>query len=205
MLEIEVKLYLESEASAREVCRRLKLPWQEGAFEVNRVYDFPDRRLSKRGALVRLRERGGSGFLTYKEKTDHSVPHAKVRLEYDSEIGQPDSVRKLLEEVGLVQALAYERYRARHRVSDTNVEIDHLPGGWFCEIEGDPDRILEVRRTAGLEAEAQIVWSYPEIFLGLTESFPDLGVEWSFAALQAGQFRLPPAGDAFWAAARKES
>lgn len=205
MLEIEIKLYLETEKAAREVCRKLNLPWHDGTFEVNRVFDFPDLRLSKRGALVRLRERGDSGFLTYKEKSDRPVPQAKVRLEYDSEVGRPDAVRKLLDGLGMVQTLAYERFRARHQVADTHVEIDHLPGGWFCEIEGDPDNILKVRRKAGLETADQIVWSYPEIFLGLRKQFPQLGDEWSFASHEAGTFQLPPEGDAFWVAARSES
>lgn len=201
MLEVEAKLYLETEAAAREVCRRLGLAWQEGTFEVNRVFDFPDLRLAQRGALVRIRERGAGGFLTYKARSDQEVPHAKVRLEYDSELSRPDAARKLLSELGLVEQLRYERYRARHETGGTHVEIDRLPGGWFCEIEGDPDAILQTRYRAGCENLSQIVWSYPEIFAALGRRFERAGTEWSFAAFEAGRFSLPPAGDAFWKAA----
>lgn len=205
MLEIEVKLYLATEAAAREVCRQLDLAWQEGEFEVNRVYDFPDHRLARRGALVRVRERGGSGFLTYKEKSDQTVLDAKVRLEYETPIAQPEAARKLLAGVGLEQQLAYERYRARHASLDTHVEIDHLPGGWFCEIEGPAESILAVRKKAGLKDARSIVWSYPELFLALRKRCGFASTEWSFALHERGELILPPADDPFWAAAAVDS
>ncbi len=205
MLEVEVKLYLESETAARDVCRCLDLPWHAGEFEVNRVYDFPDARLARRGALVRIRERGGSGFLTYKEKSDQTVQDAKVRLEYETPVADPEAARKLLAGVGLEQRLAYERYRARHVHPGVHVEIDHLPGGWFCEIEGEPERIREVRGQAGLGTRLPIVWSYPEIFLALRERLGLTGTEWSFQEQERGRIHLPPSGDPFWAAAGVDS
>jgi predicted adenylyl cyclase CyaB len=205
MLEIEAKLYLHSEAAARDLCRRLELPWQEGVRENNRIFDFPDGRLARRGALVRVRERGATGFLTFKEKSAEKVSHAKVRHEYETEITRPAAACQLLSGLGLVQKLSYERYRARHRAGGAHVEIDHLPGGWFCEIEGSPEQIRDLRLAAGLERESQLVWSYPEIFEGLRRSWPEAGSEWSFEAFRRGAFALPPPGDPFWDRARAES
>jgi len=205
MLEIEIKLYLETEPAAREVCRRLGLPWQEGAFERNRVYDFPDGRLARRGALVRIRERGAAGFLTYKEKSDRTVAEAKVRLEYDTAVSDPASAMQLLAGLGLVQVMSYERYRARHRLGETCLEIDHLPGGWFCEIEGSPEEIAALRGAAGLGRQTPLVWSYPEIFAGLRERWPQAGNDWTFELAERGAIVLPPAGDAFWANAARET
>lgn len=201
MLEIEVKLYLETEAAARDVCRRLDLPWTTGEFEVNRVFDYPDLRLARKGALVRVRECGRSGFLTYKEKSDQTIQDAKVRLEYETPVSHPEAAVKLLAGLGLEQRLAYERMRARHETEGTHVEIDHLPGGWFCEIEGDPDLISEVRGQAALRDVLPIVWSYPEIFMALRKRYGWAGTVWSFDEFERGGRVLPPAGDPFWAAA----
>jgi len=204
MLEIEVKLYIETEQAARDVCRRLGLPWLEGTFERNRVYDFPDGHLARRGALVRIRERGAAGFLTYKEKSDRTVAQAKVRLEYDTAVSDPASAMHLLTGLGLAQVMSYERYRARHRVGETCLEIDHLPGGWFCEIEGSPEEIAALRGAAGLDRQTPLVWSYPEIFAGLCERWPWAGTDWTFELAERGVISLPPTGDVFWVSAARE-
>jgi predicted adenylyl cyclase CyaB len=204
MLEIEAKLYLGTESAAREVCRKLDLPWLDGTFEKNRIYDFPDGRLARRGALVRIRERGESGFLTYKEKSAEKVEGAKVRLEYDTAVSDPLSAIQLLTSLGLLETLTYERFRARHRLGETHLEIDCMPGGWFCEIEGSPPEIARLRECAGLSQYTPLAWSYPEIFTRLTGSVASGSCHWTFEAERAGTLILPPLGDPFWERASRE-
>ena len=201
MLEIETKLYLESEQRAREVCRQLALPWLDGTFERNRIFDFADGRLQGRGALVRVRERNREGFLTYKERTDRDVAEAKVRLEYDTEVSDPASVVQLLVGLGLREVLSYERYRARHTLATAHLEVDRMPGGWFCEIEGSPEEIRRVRKAGGLEQAAAVVWSYPEILTALQEAGMAKG-NWTFAAHDRGELRLPGPDHPFWSRAK---
>ena len=204
MLEIESKLYLGTEQAAREVCQKLNLPLKDGTFEKNRLFDFPDGRLVRRGALVRIRERGTSGHLTYKEKSPEKVEHAKVRLEYDTAVSDPQSVIQLLTSLGLEEIMTYERFRARHRLGDTHLEIDCMPGGWFCEIEGSPQEIARIRQSAGLDRHLSLVWSYPEIFTGLAGVATSGARHWTFEAHRAGAPLLPPLGDPFWERAARE-
>lgn len=204
MLEIEIKLHLGTEVRARDVCTSLGLPWLDGVYEKNRIYDFPDGRLKRRGALVRLRERGGSGFLTYKEKSQKQVPGAKVRLEYESAVSDTASVDSVLTSLGLVEVMTYERYRTRHSVGSAHLEMDFMPGGWFCEIEGSPEAIEHVRQAAGLGSVTPVVWSYPRIFRELCSAMPQPPRDWTFAALTGNFFSLPPTGDPFWSRAARE-
>ncbi len=198
MLEIEAKFFLGTEAAARALITRWDLTWQEGTFEVNRIFDYPDHRLRASGALVRVRERGGENWLTYKEKTDHEVKHAKVRLEYDTPVQDAAVVRHILDRLGLQEVMRYERYRARYKPGDATIEMDALPGGWFCEIESDPEAIGGRVASGGLQNRPAITWSYPEIFARVTSR---CGVEaraWTEELVSSQPFRLPDPDDAFW-------
>jgi predicted adenylyl cyclase CyaB len=205
MLEIEVKYYLGNEAKAREVCHHLGLTWKDGTFEINRIFDHQDSRMRNRGALVRIRERGDSGWLTYKEKTDHQVELAKVRLEYDTAISDPATAVQILQKLELREVFRYERRRARHALGDAHVEIDCLPGGWFCEIEADPEVITELVGRAHLNGETAIVWSYPEIFTQIVSRTTAKGGAWTFDAASCGDFVVPPPEDPFWRDAGSEA
>jgi adenylate cyclase class 2 len=199
VLEIELKLFLETEERARQLCSRLGLPWREGTFEVNRLFDYPDRRLRAKGALVRVRERGrgDEAFLTYKQKAPQKVKDAKVRLEHEAKISSAASVIELLRGLGLRETLFYERYRARHELGAAHLEIDRLPGGWFCEIEGSPEEISRVRESGDLGTISPIAWSYPEIFARIT-AVAGGPRNWSFEAHSRGELHLPRAADPFW-------
>ena len=200
MLEIETKFYLGEETIARQVVLNLQMEWIPGEFEVNRIFDFEDGRLRQSGALVRVRERAGAGWLTYKEKTDQVIPDAKVRIEYDSPVGRPDAVIHLLDRLGLREVMSYERIRARYAIGEGTLEMDGLPGGWFCEIEGPPEFIRETVKRAGLAGRRAIVWSYPQIFLRLLQRAGLKADAWTTQLLDSTGFTIPAPGDAFWQA-----
>lgn len=154
---------------------------------------------------MRVRERGESGWLTYKEKTEHQVELAKVRLEYDTAISDPATAIQILHGLELREVFHYERRRARHAVGDAHVEIDCLPGGWFCEIEAEPGIIRQLVDRAQLDGETPIVWSYPEIFSQIVSRANAGSVAWTFDAVTGGDFVLPPPGDSFWLDASRET
>jgi len=201
MLEIEVKYYLGREAVARNLVRRWGLSWKPGVFEINRIFDFPDRRLGGQGALVRVRTREDSASLTFKTKTDVDVPGAKVRREFDSRVSDPDAVLQLLAALGLLEVLRYERYRASYPAGGTAIEIDCLPGGWFCEIEGTPGAIAEKVCEAGLKGAGAIPWSYPGIFRRLCARANLSSDVWDFELARRVNFIIPPPDDPWWSTA----
>jgi hypothetical protein len=74
-----------------------------------------------------------------------------------------------------------------------------MPGGWFCEIEGDPKSIDSAIRDGQLDPETSVTWSYPEIFAKL-QAYNRVGsTAWGFNLLKESDFRIPPAADRWWA------
>jgi predicted adenylyl cyclase CyaB len=198
LLEIEVKYYLGDESTARELAQRWGFCWSDGTFEVNRIFDFADRRLRQAGALIRVRERGERGWLTYKERTDVSHEGAKVRLEHQTVVEDPGETTLLLTKLGLAEVMRYERLRAGHSAEGVYIVFDHLPGGWFCEIEGDPDAIHAMVRSGDLTSARPITWSYPEIFVRLLRHHDLQADAWTVALAAKTSFFIPPADDPFW-------
>jgi len=95
--------------------------------------------------------------------------------------------------------MRYERFRARHPSEGVDIVFDHLPGGWFCEIEGDPDAIEARVASGGLSAARSIAWSYPELFERLQKHNEMQADAWTSALVADAAFRIPPATDPFWA------
>lgn len=198
MIEIEAKFFLGDQETARRLADTWGLTWREGTPELNRIFDYPDRRLERAGELIRIRERGDSGWLTYKARTDTVHTHAKVRLEHQTSIDNPPETVEILSHLGLQEVLSYHRFRAGYPAGSTRIEFDHLPGGWFCEIEGDPDGIDEKVRAGRLDGAHSIVLSYPEIFRRLQEYNGTKAFSWSFDLVKDGSFKLPSADSPFW-------
>jgi adenylate cyclase class 2 len=199
MTEIEAKFFLGGETIARRLARAWGLVWKNGEFEVNRIFDFSDKRLKKRGALVRLRTRGERAWLTFKEKAISEIRHAKVRIENETELSDTNAAAAILDGLGLQEALRYERYRAGYERNSAKIEFDLMPGGWFCEIEGDPESIDSALRDGQLDPETSVTWSYPEIFAKLQVYNRVVSTAWSFNLLKESNFRIPPRADRWWA------
>jgi adenylate cyclase class 2 len=69
----------------------------------------------------------------------------------------------ILDALGFVAALVYEKRRMTWRIDDAEAVIDELPFGLFLEIEGEEKTIIRVERLLGLdEVEAEMA-SYPEL------------------------------------------
>lgn len=198
MTEIEAKFFLGGETIARRLARQCGLVWKDGEFEINRVFDFGDERLKKKGALVRLRTRGERAWMTFKAKTPSELRHTKVRVEHETELLNPDAAAAALEGIGLAEVLRYERYRAGYNRGDARIDFDLLPGGWFCEIEGDPGAIDATIRQGGLVSAMPITLSYPEIFVRLRELNRVESGAWTFNLLKESEFRIPPPGHSWW-------
>jgi len=199
MLEIEAKYYLGDEAAARQVAQRCGFEWRDGQFEVNRIFDYPDQSLRRREAVVRLRTRGDSAWLTYKENAEGERQHAKVRHEYETGIADAEGATDVLRGLGLTEVLRYERFRAHYPIEGACMVLDRVPGGWFCEIEGDFDHIEALARRAALPPERALSLPYPTIFVKLLQ-YNDIECRaWDFGLVEGGRFRIPAPDDPWWA------
>jgi adenylate cyclase class 2 len=165
-IEIEVKL---SVASAHEASGRLALlPAQarDGRrFEDNDIYDTPDRALSGRHSLLRLRVVEGRGLVTFKERVESDL-RAKVRAEVQTAVTSPEAMRRIFDSLGFVRIYRYQKYRSNYGWADPQsgeslaISLDETPIGVFMELEGPKESIDQAARRMGFAEADYIVDDY---------------------------------------------
>lgn len=172
--ENEIKLAVRDAAWGRRLLRaagfRVLHP---RSFEVNLVYDTPDRRLLGARSLLRVREVKRRGTLTYKGPPDPG-PH-KTRVEIESNV-EAEAARQILQRVGFVPAFRYEKFRTElQRPGERGVAtLDETPIGVYFELEGSPRWVDRTARGLGFTRSDYITASYGTLY---REWCARLGVE----------------------------
>jgi adenylate cyclase, class 2 len=139
-MEIEVKFKVADHEPVRERLRQLGATRVSRVLETNHIFDDAARSLLARRRGLRIRscrddEDGSiSGMLTYKGPPIASA--AKQRVEIETSIGNSDAARRILEALGYVEVISFQKRRETWRWQDVLVELDELPQlGLYLEIE----------------------------------------------------------------------
>jgi adenylate cyclase class 2 len=131
--------------------------------EWNLRFDTPEKNLSTNGQALRLRK-DERIRLTYKGPADLSQ-QITSRTELEVEVSDFETSRRILEALGFQVMVIYEKYRTTWELMGTEVVLDELPMGVFCEIEGDDlEQILAVVNKLELNWDRRITDSYLSIF-----------------------------------------
>ena len=164
LVEKEVKFYIGDLAALQGRLRSLGVELvTPRVFERNLRFDTPDLRLTASRQVLRLRQDNGA-TITYKGPSTE-VDGVRVRQEIEIGVTDFDQARKLLESLGYTLAVVYEKWRTTYRYNQLEIDLDELPFGNFCEIEGDETE--RIRGTAGvlaLDWQARISASYLGLF-----------------------------------------
>lgn len=164
-LEIEVKIKVQLLDPWRQKIKLLPAVLKAArVFEENIVFDTTQKRLKKRGILLRLRRQGMQSILTMKLPVQGNSVY-KVREETEVEISDFTSMKKIIQAIGFRVFFIYEKYREVFNVLGVRIMIDETPIGNFIEIEGNPDRIDAVAARLGFTAADYITDSYYQLFL----------------------------------------
>src|SRR5579872_6436853 len=135
--EIEIKFRVEGvrhlEEKLQQAGFRCKTP---RTHEMNMLYDFPLRILTRRGELLRLRKYGDKWKLTHKAK-GKSGRH-KSRAETETEVANGAAMEAIFGSLGLRPIFRYEKFRSEWSAGAGEVVLDETPIGNFAEIEGPP-------------------------------------------------------------------
>jgi adenylate cyclase class 2 len=162
--EIEAKLKVDSLQEVERKLAEVGAKFVEEQFQIDTYFDDAGAVLKSSDRALRLRRQSAgqkdNTFLTYKgakEKSDF-----KKRQEIEIEVGDGDSVEKLLSELGYEKALVFEKRRQIWKLDDCIVCLDELPLlGCFVEIEGpDGGSISDVQKKLGMSDLQHIVESY---------------------------------------------
>lgn len=163
-LEQEAKFYLNNIAALEKKLVILGAKQEQPRIlEINLRFDTPDRRLSDRFQVLRLRQ-DERARLTYKGPSD---PESEVsaRDELEVEISDLSTAQSILEALGFEVMVIYEKYRAAYVLDTVEISLDEMPFGTFCEIEGpDSESIQMAADKLGLDWEARSKLSYLSLF-----------------------------------------
>ena len=149
--EIEAKLRVASHEPVRERLTSLGAARLGRVLETNHILDRPDGSLCARGCGLRIR----SARDTVTGEQSHTLtlkgpvlPGAfKTREELELRIGDPVVAVDLLQQLGFVRILYYEKFRESWRLGDCQIELDEPPHiGLFVEIEGPDEAAIRSAR-----------------------------------------------------------
>lgn len=167
--EIEAKLKVDSLQEVEEKLRQLGARFVAEQLQSDIHFDDSNAALAGADQCLRLRRQvvGESTryFLTYKGAKEKS--NYKKRQEIEIEVGDADSMQKLLSALGYQQKLSVEKKRRLWRFGGCEVALDKLQElGDFVEIEGPDDKqILHVQESLGLAGLSHIPKSYASMIM----------------------------------------
>ena len=148
--------------------------------EKNTLYDDAGGKLSGSGCALRLRFAQGRGVVTFKGPAKY-VGSVKTREEIESEVGDPDSFRAILDRLGFVARFRYEKRRQELEVGGCTVCLDETPIGNFVEVEGEHEAILIVLRDLGLDENRAVRGSYAGLYARARKADPSLPPDMVFS------------------------
>lgn len=164
--EIEVKLRFESvdPLIAAGISLEMETPRH---FEDNWLLDSDQKQLGQKLAVLRIRQSGKTGSMTYKEKPAPNAADSqfKKRIEIETALDDPASALTIFERLGFNAWFRYQKYRTVYRANLPNanslhVMFDETPIGNFIELEGEENAIVEAVNLLGVSREAYVLESY---------------------------------------------
>lgn len=140
--EVEVKIFNIDVAAVRHA---LLSAGAEKIFEgqvSNTHFDFPDYRLQKQGAYLRVRTMNGELYLALKSASTSAT--VSDRDEQELRIGsaaEQSTLEKILAGLGLRTMFSYTKHRESYQLGDTRFDIDSLKNlAPYVEVEASNER-----------------------------------------------------------------
>jgi len=171
-IELEAKIKVDSHDAVRARLVERGADRLGCVLETNHIFDDAEGTLlaGDRGLRIRTchRQQGQSPPPTMTYKGPRQPGPLKQREEIQITLDDPDKGRGLLEALGFVEVLCFEKRRESWRLHPCRVELDELPYlGRYVEIEGPSEQ--EVRRaweSLGLGGPTPIRDSYVHLLVG---------------------------------------
>jgi adenylate cyclase class 2 len=165
--EIEAKFYLQDLAAFRQrLLSAGAILTQPRVKEINLRFDTPQRDLSKKAQVLRLRQ-DEAAHLTFKGP-GALEGGVLARQEIEFEVSDFAAARRFLEALGYHVFTTYEKVRENFTLAEVQVSLDEMPFGTFTELEGpNPQVIRQLAESLNLAWERRITVSYLELFAQL--------------------------------------
>lgn len=161
-IETEKKYRLTEEQRERvlENLREIKAEYKGEDFEENNI--FQESVLSENPPILRIRKIAGKAILTYKKRIQNEFA-VKQQTEYETEVSDAHAAKKIIENLGFVKSLVYEKQRKTWLFKTVEIVLDELPFGDFMEIEGSMTAIAEAEMLLEAEDFEVVHETYPQL------------------------------------------
>ena len=181
--EVEIKFRIDNPKSLERLLRQKGFRSKtRRTHEMNTLYDFADREISKRGELLRLREYGKTWKLTHKAKG--KMGRHKSRVETETKIEDGHAVEEIFESLGLRPVFRYEKFRSEWSDGKGDVVVDETPIGNFAEIEGPAKWIDSTAKALGVRRSDYITQNYGSLFFAWKKATKSRAEEMTFKAVK---------------------
>ena len=136
------------------------------SFEINVLYDTPDRQMRARTEILRIRNYAGRCLLTHKRLPDEGPGEDthKHRIETESDVSDGDALAQVFHSLGLVPAFRYEKWRTEWSQGEGHCVVDETPIGNFAELEGPAEWIDRAATSLDIGPADYITLSYGRLF-----------------------------------------
>jgi adenylate cyclase class 2 len=162
-IEIEKKYRLTAAQSEQisSALAEIGARFQGVDFEENTLYRGGA--LDAKNAVLRVRKIADRTILTYKRRIQNEFD-VKQQIEHETEIGSAEEIENIIENLGFVRSLVYEKRRRTWQFRQVEIVLDELPFGLFMEIEGSSiTAIAEAEMFLAAEALAVEHETYPRL------------------------------------------
>jgi adenylate cyclase class 2 len=163
--EIEVKLPVPAAGEGRRLLRAAGFRVSKRrVLEVNTLFDTSRQTLRRAASLLRVRQAGRLGMLTYKGPA--AIGKYKDREELEVATSDPGRLAEILARLDFRPVFRYEKYRTEYRRGDEAglATLDETPVGVYLELEGAPGWIDRNARRLGFRESGYITASYYELY-----------------------------------------
>ncbi|MCX5829880.1 MAG: class IV adenylate cyclase [Deltaproteobacteria bacterium] len=144
MLEIEIKAVLVDPGSMKELLGQMGAVAEPILQETDYYYQHPSRDFGQTHEALRLRITNGQCRITY--KGPRMAGTAKIRFEAETEIGDYETMKSILERLDFRHVGVVEKERAVFYLEGATVCLDDVVGlGTFIELEkmGEDKEVIE--------------------------------------------------------------
>jgi adenylate cyclase class 2 len=163
--EIEIKLAVSGADEGRRLLRAAGFRLSKRrVFEANTLFDTSRQTLRRAGRLLRVRQAGRLGTLTYKGPA--AIGKYKDREELEVQTSDPPRLTEMLARLDFRPVFRYEKYRTEYRRGGETglATLDETPVGVFLELEGAPGWIDRNARRLGFREAGYITASYGALY-----------------------------------------
>lgn len=156
-VEIEYKFVLQKpEADFINDLQNLGYTVGEKKYEKTVMYDNVDQLMQVTDGRIRLRKSGDKYSLSYKKPLPKKEGEPKREIEYETIVGDFDTIDKIFETIGVKPSSSYEKYRTKIEEDGVQITIDQYPFQTFIEIEGEENKIKNIAQKLKFNLEEHI-------------------------------------------------